>query len=165
VVEAKQQAGYRLADALAEIEQGRKNRDAGVGVFVFSRRTAPAGLDALARYGSDIVVVWDAEDAASDVVLSAALSLARALCVRAETKQAQIDVDFERVTKAILEVEKQSQGLDEIRRSAQTIRSSADKIDERARIVGDCLARSAAALEREMGAVQEYFRSEDTGAG
>lgn len=157
VVEAKQQAGYRLADALAEIEQGRKNRDAGVGVFVFSRRTAPAGLDALARYGSDIVVVWDAEDAASDVVLSAALSLARALCVRGEAKQAQIDVDFERITKAILEVEKQSQGLDEIRRSAQTIRSSADKIDERARIVGDCLAKSAAALEREMGAVRDYF--------
>lgn len=161
VVEAKQQAGYKLADALAEIEIGRKNRDAGVGVFVYSRRIAPQGLDALARYGEDIVVVWDAEDPATDVVLAAALSLARALCVRGQTGQATIDVDVERMQKAILDVEKQSQGLDEIRRSAQTIRSSADRIDERARIVGDCLAKSVSALEREMGALRDYLHREE----
>ncbi len=161
VVEAKQQAGYKLADALAEIEQGRKNRDAGVGVFVFSRRTAPAGIDALARYGNDIVVIWDSEDPATDVVLGAGLSLARALCVRGEVEQEQIDVDFERIQKAILDVEKQAQGLEDIRKSAQTIRSSADRIDDRARIVGDCLAKSVIALEQEMGAVREYFSSDE----
>lgn len=161
VVEAKQDASYKLADALAEIETGRKNRDAKIGVFVFSKRTAPAGLDPLARYGDDIVVMWDSEDPETDVILTAGLSLARALCVRLAAETKKVDVDIEEIVRAVLDVEKQAQGLDEIRTSAQSIRNAADKIENRARIVGEGLARSVKSLNVEMESVKQHFSSED----
>ena len=153
VVEAKQHASYSLAVALAEIEEARKNRKAGVGVFVFSKRTLAADLAPLSRYGNDIVVVWDCDDASTDVVLGAALSLARALCARADADRKQIQIDLERMHKAMLEVEKQVQGMDEIRKCAQSIRSSADRIEERARIVSENIVRSTKILNEETEAI------------
>ncbi|MGZ9067724.1 MAG: hypothetical protein ACXW2I_20585, partial [Burkholderiales bacterium] len=115
VIEAKQDASYRLTDALGEIEVGRKNRDACVGLFVFSARTCNTAIAPLARYGNDVLVVWDSELPASDVVLNAGLSLARALCAKAGADRKAVQIDFERMQKAMLEVEKQIQGMDEIR--------------------------------------------------
>ncbi len=66
VIEAKEVQQYQLADAREYIELARKNRGALVGVFVYSKRTAPEGLDPLQRIGNDIFVAWDAEDALSD---------------------------------------------------------------------------------------------------
>ncbi len=39
VVEAKEESGYTLADARKEIEKGRENREAQIGLFIFSRKT------------------------------------------------------------------------------------------------------------------------------
>ena len=102
VVEAKEEEGYSLANAREEIETARKNRDADWGVFVFSKKTAPASLEPFSRYGSDFVVVWDAEDASTDVFLKAGIIAARALCFRAERQSAAQQVDFEAIDKAIL---------------------------------------------------------------
>jgi len=55
VWEAKEDKSYDLRRALSEIEEARKNRQAQVGVFVFSRNTAPNTLQSFARYGSDLV--------------------------------------------------------------------------------------------------------------
>ena len=49
VVEAKEEAGYTLADARKEIEKGRENREAQIGLFIFSRKTSPAGIEAFCR--------------------------------------------------------------------------------------------------------------------
>ncbi len=64
VIEAKEDATYDLNKARIEIESARKNRQASVGLFVFSRKTAPAGQDSFLRYGNDIFVVWDADSTA-----------------------------------------------------------------------------------------------------
>jgi hypothetical protein len=72
------------------MEIARKNRGAAVGLFIFSSRTAPQGLEPLARYGNDVVIVWDAEKPATDVVLIAGLEVTRALCARAKTKCARV---------------------------------------------------------------------------
>jgi hypothetical protein len=44
VVEAKEQAAYQLAAAREEIEKARKNRAAQIGLIVYSKRNAPAGI-------------------------------------------------------------------------------------------------------------------------
>jgi hypothetical protein len=163
VFEAKQDTTYRLRDALAEIEQGRKNRDAAVGVFVFSQRTAPEQMPPLTRYGDDIVVVWDCEDPATDIVLAAAMSLARALCARAEADRKAIDVDFDRLKGAMLEIEKQLQGLDEIRKNAQSIRNCAGKIEDRARIISDNVERATRTLNEESQAIYDMVQPADEG--
>jgi hypothetical protein len=83
VLEAKGNRSYTLEDARSEIEQARKNRDAGVGIFVFERSRAPEGMQPFGRIDNDIFIIWDAADASTDVYLSAAISVAKALLVRA----------------------------------------------------------------------------------
>ena len=130
-VEAKQDASYTLGRAREEIEVARKNRGAGWGVFVFSKATAPQGLDPFQRYGNDLVLVWDAEDPSTDVYLKAGIVTARALCFRSERRSEAQQADFESIDRAILEIEKRTCNLDAIRKSAETIQSSSDKILKR----------------------------------
>ena len=135
VAEAKENASYTLQKALAEIEEARKNRDAGVGLFVFSKRNAPEGLEPFGRYGNDVILVWDAEDPRSDVVLIAGLSVARALCARGRARSDAEAADFDAIERAILEIEKQACSLDEVTKSAETIRNGSEKILKRTEIM------------------------------
>jgi len=106
VVEAKENKSYTLTEARVEIETARKNREASVGLFVFSEKIAPEGMDSLVRHGDDVFVVWDAEQIESDVILKAGLSLAKALCVR-QAKQCQAeDGNWDNMDAAILVLEK-----------------------------------------------------------
>jgi len=113
----------------------RTTRDAGVELFVFSARNAPDGLEPFVRYGNDIVFVWDAEDPRSDVVLVAGLSVTRALCARERARSDAEAADFDAIERAILEIEKQARGFDEVTRSAETIKSGSERILKRAEIV------------------------------
>ncbi|MEI7687154.1 MAG: hypothetical protein WCL32_19215, partial [Planctomycetota bacterium] len=82
VVESKEDRSYDLAAALVEIEQARKNRESQVGVFVFSKATAPPNLEPFSRHGKLIVVVWDRDDPSTDIFLRVGVSVAKALVVR-----------------------------------------------------------------------------------
>lgn len=155
VVEAKEKAAYSLAAARTEIETARKNRDAQVGLFVFSRKTVPAGIEDVFRFGNDVFVVWDAEEADSDIFLKVALTLSRALCIRAEQLTQSQDQDFETITKAILEIDKQSQFLGEVTTSAETIKSSADKVLERVRKTRNSLERQVEILQACIGDLKQ----------
>jgi hypothetical protein len=151
VVEAKEKEGFTLANAREEIETARKNRGADWGVFVFSKKTMPAGLEPFARYGNDFVVVWDAEDPESDVFLKAGVIAARALCFRNERQSAAQQVDFDAIEKAILEIEKRAGNLDDVRKSAETIQSSSTKILDRVR-------RDREALEKQVEILREKVK-------
>ena len=79
VFEAKDRQGFDTKKARAEIREARENRGAQLGVFIFSRGAAPNGLPPLVRYGNDLLVIWDRDDATTDVVLTAVISVARSL--------------------------------------------------------------------------------------
>ena len=156
VLEAKEDRSYSLPRALDEINEARRNRGAGVGVFIFSRRTVPAGiLEPIARYGSDVVVVWDADNPASDPYLTAALSVARAISVQDTGDSKGPEVDAEGLERAIREVERQAGGLDEITKSAQAIDGHVSKILDRARIVRNGLERQVGLLDEQVGGLRE----------
>lgn len=157
VLEAKEKAGYTLTKAREEIEQARKNREAAIGMFVFSKMTAPADLEPLARYGNDLIVVWDADDPASDVYLKLGLSVAKALCARQAAEKADLSIDLTELDKALLDVEKQVDKLDEIRPWAETIKSNSDKILERLRISRDKLSRQAALLKERVDDLRQHL--------
>jgi hypothetical protein len=131
-IEIKEAANYTLQMSLDEIDTARKNREAGVGLFIHSRRTAPAGLEPLARYGNDIVVTWDAEDETTDAWLKAGLLTAKALAVRAATENAERAADFQAIDKAMQEIQRQVKYLDDIRTWSGTIKSNAEKVIDRA---------------------------------
>lgn len=128
VIEAKEDASYDLNKARLEIESARKNREASVGLFVFSRKTAPTGQESFLRYGNDIFVVWDADDLSNDVVLKAALSLAKALCVREAKARDAEAADFQAIDAAILAIEKEAKRLEKVNTWTETIKSNSGKI-------------------------------------
>jgi hypothetical protein len=129
--EAKEDKRYDLTSALAEIDIARKNRDATIGIFVFSKKACSPEMLPLMRYGQDIVIVWDDEDTSTDLYVNAAYSVARALCVRAcdqSPHAQQVVMTLEQVIRA---VEKQIQHLDQIKTWSETVRGHGEKICER----------------------------------
>ena len=138
-IECKEDSSYKLGDARAEIEQARKNREAGVGIFVFSKRTAPENFQPLRRLGNDIFVVWDSEDEVSDVYLSAAMTLARALCVQDAGAAREHSISFSVMDDAILEIERQAEKLDKIKTWTETIRNNSGNVLDEVRKMKESL--------------------------
>jgi hypothetical protein len=146
VLEFKESQTYSLKSSLDEIEQARKNRLADVGIFVHSRKTAAAGLQPIQRIGQDIVVVWDAGDEASDIVLQSALSIAKAISLRTRAAEA-LAVNPEEMETAIRQIERQVQRLSDIRTKAGTIRSGAENIV-------DIATRMEAEIGKQLGVLE-----------
>jgi len=159
VVEAKEKEGYTLEAALAEIETARKNRHAAVGLFIFSKKLAPSGIDPMRRYGDDIVVVWDTEDPATDIYLSAGLSVARALCTKAQAHREATEVDLKPIEAAIRDIEKQINGLDEINTFTETIESTSAKILNRVKIMKKNLLAQVTTLDDHINALRSVMTS------
>lgn len=128
VVEAKEVQSYTYNTAREEIAVARDNREAQVGMFVFSKQTAPAGVESLTRLGQDIFLVWDSQDERSDLILKAGYSLARALCVRQHAIDEEQAADFSAIEAAIAEITAKVNGLDDIETWATTINKNSDKI-------------------------------------
>lgn len=147
-IEAKESSAYSLEKALAELDTARKNRRASVGLFVFSKKSAPEGLDPLQRLGADIVAVWDAEDPASDVVLQAALSLARALCTRAHATDEGAAADLAEIDRHVRSLEKQAAGLNEIENAGGSAKNAVERILRRAGLMRERMAKDIEALDR-----------------
>jgi len=147
-VEAKEDASYKLADARAEIETARKNRGASVGLFLFSAKTAPEGMDSLVRHGEDIFIVWDADKIESDVILRAGLSLAKALCVRHQRERNAEEGNWDDMDTAILAVEKDAGRLAKMKTWTDTIHSNSNNMLEEIR-------KMAASLEKQIGILRD----------
>lgn len=147
-MEVKEDSSYTLASARTEIEIARKNRNASVGLFLFSEKTAPEGMDSLVRHGEDIFAVWDADKIESDVILRAGLSLAKALCVRQQRERNAEEGDWDDMNAAILAVEKEAGRLTNMKTWTETIQGHSGKILDEVR-------KMAASLEKQIGVLRE----------
>ena len=155
VIEAKDDASYSPGKALSELDEARRNRGAGVGLFVLSANSAAsAGFQSFARRGDDVLIVWDAQDPASDVVFDAGVSVAKAISVQSKAAEGESETDFEAVDKAIAEIIRETAKLDEISKSAETIESHAGRIMNHARIVRNGLNRQISALNEQIEALR-----------
>jgi hypothetical protein len=163
VVEAKEEMRCTLRMAQEEIEQARKNRSAQQGLFVFSRTTAPT-MEPLIRYGCDVFVVWDAEDLQTDAYLQAGLEISRALCLRSHEAAQKQHVDFDPIDRAILDIEKRVQNLDQVRKSAETIKSSSETILDRVRIDREALEKQVGILREAMCCVKQVLGGDSSEA-
>ncbi len=152
VIEAKEVDGYALSKAREEIEQGRKNRGAQIGLFVFSARTTPPELTTspLARFGNDVFVVWDPEDLVTDLFLRTALTLARALCIRESRRSDAEAADLEAIEIAILDIVKKTESLGEIRTWAETIQNNSEKIIKRVDLSRKALSQQVDVLREKI---------------
>lgn len=130
-IEFKESGSYTLSATLAELDEAMKNREAQVGLFVHSKRSAPAGLEPVARYGDKVVVLWDAQDEASDAYLRAGLILAKAIAVRAHAADEAIAADLKLMEAAAGEIARQTALLEDVSSWSGTIHSNAEKIAKR----------------------------------
>lgn len=159
VFEAKQSKSVDLKGALAEIEIARKNRQSQVGVFVYSNRCAPEGLDCLARYGQCLVVTWDPEDPQFDWVLRAAYSVARALVIREQVADAGTTDAVHEIEATVRAIEKHLKRVADIKKFAETTKSSGEKIIREAEKMAEELEDQIAKLDEQIAALR---RGEDS---
>ncbi len=162
VIEAKEEAGWTVAKAREHLELARKNRDAQIGLFVLSRQSASEGFEELQRYGDDVLIVWDPDDATSDIQLKAGLTIARALSIRGQRQREAQTADFEAIVEAILEIEKQAGFLGEITKATETVRSQNEKIAERVRISRNSLERQVETLRERIADLKQCCGGEKT---
>lgn len=162
VVEAKEKNQYPIAQARVEIDDARKNRGAQVGLFVYSADLAPAEMTAtpLVRHGNDVFVIWNPEDSATDLVLKTAFTLARALCVRTARHSDAEAADFRAIDEAICEIEKRTEGLNEIETSAKTIQTGSEKILKRVELCRKALVQQVEILREKMDELKHLTGSE-----
>jgi hypothetical protein len=144
VWEAKQSQAYPVARALAEIREARENRGAELGVFLYSKLAAPQGLAPFARHGNDLVVVWDAEDRATDVYIRAAHSVTRALAVRRARPGVEAGQAMAKMEMAVLALGQAAEEVGKIETWAETVRNSGEKIAQSA---GRALAELGSQIE------------------
>ncbi|MFM7539724.1 MAG: hypothetical protein ACKO9Z_08700 [Planctomycetota bacterium] len=132
VYESKQDKSYTQKDALAELQKARENREAQVGVFVFSRRSAPDGMEPLTRMGKDLIAIWDAEDTQSDLALKMAISLARMITVRERMMNDALTANITEMQGSIDAMIREMAVLDEIMKLAKAAETNTSKIATKA---------------------------------
>lgn len=148
VCEAKEQQGVTLQEALKEIEEARENRRASVGVFVFSKRAAPAGLEPIQRHGKDVVAVWDRDDSQTDIYLKATLSVARALAVREHGAAQKQQAELIALERAIIMIGKDAERAEQISTSAASAQSAVSKICREAEAIREDLGEQIERLKQ-----------------
>ncbi|MEE9311853.1 MAG: hypothetical protein V3V10_05505 [Planctomycetota bacterium] len=162
VYESKRAENYSLAKALAELEIAKKNRDAKIGVFILAASSVrnskkmQAEFDStLQRHGSNIVVIWDQEDEASNVNLDAAVTLARALVVQ-EAKPAEeaSKANWENINKAINSIERQFEYFSEMGNWSDNVIRDGKKIKDRMGKMQEALNNELEKLTNELDALK-----------
>jgi len=159
VFEAKADKSYSMKHALNELRLARENRQADIGVFVFDSTTAPEGIEPLSRFGQDLVVVWDATDAATDVYLKAVVSMARLIVVQQARDAAQTSACIEEMETALSTLIRDIGMLDEITKMAQTVRSSGEKIVDRSESLKKKVEKQLETLRSHMTSLREQEAS------
>jgi hypothetical protein len=154
VWEAKDKRGVSLRAALDEVDEARRNRQAQVGVFVFARENAPESLGILQRHGNDVVVVWDADDPAAELVVRAAYSLTRALVVRERRNDESSHAAIAEIERSARAIEKQIAYLDDVRKWAETVKGHGEKIVDRSARMAAELQRDVDRLDAQIGALR-----------
>ncbi|MFM2416648.1 MAG: hypothetical protein RL385_1371 [Pseudomonadota bacterium] len=131
VFEAKREAGYSVQKALDELDAARKNRHAAAGVFVMARSHTSELFPRFARYGSNVLVVWDDQDPATDAYLHAAVLLGVGLVTRTKTVGEEGDIT------ALRDIEKRIEDelarLEKMEKHSENIRKNVDGISDEIR--------------------------------
>jgi hypothetical protein len=131
VFEAKRDAAYTAQRALDELDAARKNRNATAGVFVMARSHATDAFPRFARYGNNVLVIWDDRDPATHTYLHAALLLGMGLVTRIRTAGDPGDIA------ALRDIESRIEGeivrLEKMEKHSDTIRKNVDGISDEIR--------------------------------
>jgi len=150
VVEVKDQP-LRLKDAIDELQEAKKNREAVSGIFVFARGTEPAEIGDFRRIGEDFYVTVDKDDLAAAkplMFLDSAYKIARALAVAAARKEEAGELDLQAIQDQLDALASWTDRISDMATKARTIQSSGKLIEQCANeLKADLDSRIAAMLK------------------
>lgn len=132
VVEVKNQP-TRLNDAIDELQEAKKNREASSGIFVFARGCEPCEVGDFRRIGEDFYVTVQREDLAAEKPLlyfDSAYKIARALTVASARKGTAGELDLQKVEEQLNALATWSDRIAEMSTKARTIQSSGKLIEQ-----------------------------------
>ena len=132
VVEVKEQA-LRLKDAIDELQEAKKNRQATIGIFVFARGCEPAELADFRRIGEDFYITVDKDDLAAGkplLFLDSAYKIARALAVATARKEQAGTLDLQRIQDQLNALAAWSDRIADMATKARTIQNSGKLIEQ-----------------------------------
>lgn len=144
VFEAKRDGTYTVQKALDELDAARKNRDAAAGVFIMARSHASEVFPRFARYGNNVLVLWDDQDPATNAHLHAAILLGMGLVTRTRTAGDPGDIGALRDIESRIEAELGR--LEKMEKHSESIRKNVDGIGDeirKAKKALDLLVRKA----------------------
>ena len=95
-------------------------------------------------------MVWDAEDRSTDVALKAAVLMAKGLIIRSAREQQGFTADLNGMDSAIARIIRQMDGFEEVSTSANTIRSGAERILNRTRLMRERIEKDLDVLSNEI---------------
>jgi hypothetical protein len=133
VVEAKKQQGYRLKDAIDELNLAKENRGAVAGILAFAKGYEPPEVGDFLRVGSDFFVTVDEECLNNDLPLlyfDAAYKVLRAIIVFATRKEEKKELNFEQIRNELESIIALVTRLSELSTKAKTISSNSKFIEE-----------------------------------
>jgi len=160
VIEAKNKQGFDDLEARKELEEARKNRNAEYGIFVYSDRTFPDGNAPVSTVGKDIITCWDENDSSSDLKIISAITIARALCTMDATKMEENPLDIEAINSSIRDIEKQVKFLEEIIKSAETVKNGGEKILAKAGSIRDTIINQVNQLDKNILGITKEFNND-----
>jgi dsDNA-specific endonuclease/ATPase MutS2 len=88
----------------------------------------------------------------------------RALCVRTARQNDAQTADFQAIDEAICEIEKRTEGLNEIETSAKTIQSGSEKILRRVELCRKALVQQVEILREKMQELKTLSGADDSAA-
>ena len=133
VIEAKNEQGHSLKDSIEELARAKENRDACVGLMIFTDECCPPEIGKFRIVGSDIFVSVDPESmlgSEPDFYLESAYRIARALVVAERTQQLTSRVDVGRISSVLAAIEAVCERFSEVHKKAASIKQSATAIED-----------------------------------
>jgi hypothetical protein len=130
-IETKKQA-YKLKDAIEELQEAKKNREAICGIFVFAQGCEPAEVGDYRRIGEDFYCTVDEECLRAgdpSLFVEAAYKIARAQAVAVVRKDAAGERDLQRIQEHIDAISSWVDRMGEIATKASTVKKHGDSIE------------------------------------
>jgi hypothetical protein len=134
VVEVKNQR-VRLKDAIDELNEAKKNRDATVGIYVFAKGCEPPEVGDFRRVGEDFFCSVDKDQLANgerQLYFCAAYQIARALAVAATRKNSDGVLDLQKLKDHVDALIEFSARLSDVTTKARTVKNSGEAIEKAA---------------------------------
>lgn len=131
-VEVKDQP-VKLKDAIDELQEAKKNRDASCGIFVFADGIEPVEVGDFRRIGEDFYVTVD-KDALADgrplPYFESAFKIARALTVASARKESTGELDIQKIRDQLDALAAWSGRIADMGTKARTIQNSGKLIEQ-----------------------------------